>query len=76
MLVREYLNQQAGAADEQQRGLEGWSVESTVNPHVQQDLFDRACSFPIIALHPATFLRTRAPQWTNIPICERSYPCN
>jgi hypothetical protein len=40
-MVRTYLNQQAFAADEQQLGLEGWSVESTVNPHPKQGLLDR-----------------------------------
>jgi hypothetical protein len=40
-MVREYINQQAFAADEQKLGLEGWSVESTVNPHTKQDLLTR-----------------------------------
>ena len=40
-IVREYINQQAFTADEQKLGLEGWSVHSTVTPHVQQGLVVR-----------------------------------
>ncbi|HEX6288142.1 MAG TPA: hypothetical protein VFZ66_03080 [Herpetosiphonaceae bacterium] len=46
-MVREYINQQAFITDEQKLGLEGWSVESTVNPHAKQDLLTRIRSlFP------------------------------
>ncbi len=37
-MVREYINQQAFTTDEQKLGLEGWSVESTVNPNEKQGL--------------------------------------
>lgn len=40
-MVREYINRQAFTADEQKLGLEGWSVQSTVNPHEQQGLLAR-----------------------------------
>lgn len=40
-MVREYINQQAFTADEQKLGLEGWSVQSTVNPTAQQGLIGR-----------------------------------
>jgi hypothetical protein len=32
-MVRQYIDWHPVAADEQQRGLEGWSVASTANPH-------------------------------------------
>jgi hypothetical protein len=62
-MVREYINQQAFAADEQTLGLEGWSVESTVNPHAKQNLltrirslFTRKATRLVVTYHrPASF---------------------
>lgn len=52
-MVREYINQQAFTADEQKLGLEGWSVQSTVNPQAQQSLLGRIRS---LFSHKATHL--------------------
>lgn len=62
-MVREYINQQAFTADEQKLGLEGWSVQSTVNPHAQQgllarirSLFSRKATHLIVTYYrPASF---------------------
>jgi hypothetical protein len=58
-MVREYINQQAFAADEQTL----WSVESTVNPHAKQNLltrirslFTRKATRLVVTYHrPASF---------------------
>ncbi|HEY0737476.1 MAG TPA: hypothetical protein VGD69_21335 [Herpetosiphonaceae bacterium] len=62
-MVREYINQHAFAADEQKLGLEGWSVESTVNPHTKQgllarirSLFTRKATHMVVTYHrPPSF---------------------
>ncbi len=40
-LVRAYIKHQTFASDEQRLGLEGWSIQSMVNPYAQQGLLAR-----------------------------------
>lgn len=48
-MVREYINQQAFATDEQQLGREGWSVESTASPNAKQGFLPRHLRQQLVA---------------------------